>query len=118
MLVCCYSILVIGWLATSLIFSETSPLISTGPLDQSVLSGSKVRLDCISEGIPTPFVLWTSGHDSSPVYQEPGITVSSNGSLIFESVGSSHNGTYTCWAVSSGGASQRHAKLTVIDKEG
>jgi hypothetical protein len=46
------------------------------------------------------------------------VTVSANGSLIFDSVGSSHNGTYTCWAVSSGGASQKHAKLNVTDKKG
>ena len=93
-------------------------MISTGPRDQSVLSGSKVSLDCVGEGVPTPLVLWTRGHDRRPVYQEKGVTIGTNGSLIFESVASSHNGTYTCWAVSSGGASQTQAKLTVTEKKG
>ena len=93
-------------------------MISTGPRNQSVLSGSKVSLDCVGEGVPAPFVMWTSGRESRPVYQEEGVTVSTNGSLIFESVASSHNGNYTCWAVSSGGASQRHAQLVVTDKKG
>jgi hypothetical protein len=110
---CAFSFFILRYL-----FSETSPSISTGPRNQSVLSGSKVRLDCVGEGVPAPFMLWTSGNDSRPVYQEPGVTVSANGSLIFDSVGSSHNGTYTCWAVSSGGASQKHAKLNVTDKKG
>lgn len=100
------------------VFSGTSPLIITGPEDQSVLSGSKVRLDCVGEGVPVPLMMWTSGHDHRPVYQERGVTVGSNGSLLFESVASSHNGTYTCWAVSSRGASQRQANLTVTDKKG
>ena len=99
-------------------FSGDAPLISAGPEDQSVFSGSKVILDCVSKGDPTPFVLWTSGVARRPVYQEKGVTVGTNGSLMFDTVGMSHNGTYTCWAVSSEGASQSQASLTVTPKKG
>ena len=72
----------------------------------------------MSEGVPAPLILWTSGDGHRPVYQERGVTVGSNGSLMFESVDSSLNGTYTCWAVSMGGASQSHVHLTVEAKRG
>ena len=101
-----------------MLFIGNHPQISAGPEDRSVFSGSRARLDCVGEGDPSPLVLWTSGDDRRPVYQERGVTIGTNGSLMFESVGSSHSGMYTCWAVNSGGASQSHAQLTVTEKKG
>ena len=94
---------------------DDTPVISLAPQDQQVLSGSKVKMDCVSEGTPTPLVMWTRG-DKLPVYQDSGISVQDNGSLLFESADMSHDGMYTCWAVSSGGVSKSRALLSVTPK--
>lgn len=85
--------------------------------DQEVLSGSKVRLDCTSEGTPDPVVVWTHG-DTTPVYQGSLVTMATNGSLLFSSADRSHDGLYTCWAISSSGVAKKQARLRVTAKKG
>lgn len=94
---------------------DVSPLISVAPEDQEVLAGTKVKLDCVADGVG---VVWTYG-DGTPLYRDSAISMEKNGSLLFSPADSTHEGVYTCWALSTaGGTSHRQATLRVEAKRG
>lgn len=92
-------------------------MIIVEPQDQEATSGSMVRLDCMSEGVPDPLVVWTHS-DGKPVYQDSVVSVEKNGSLLFASADGTHEGQYTCWAVNSAGVTQKQAHLRVMARRG
>ena len=90
-------------------------MISLAPQDQDVLEGSEVKLDCHSDDDPT--IVWSRGN-GEPVYRDTTVSMEKNGSLLFSSVDSRDEGVYTCWALSSSGATQKQANLRVTAKRG
>ena len=106
---------------------RSRPLFATQPLTQTTISGSSVRLDCVSDAYPPPVIRWKVSRvmtksavmtsSSMAILSSPRIHVLENGSLVIKSVQSEDSGHYTCEASNSVGdrSSETSADLCVYD---
>lgn len=81
------------------------PSIQAGPRVMKVQVGYPVELPCIVRGVPDPVLTWTKDGVGYPV--------SSDGSLVFGTVGLDDEGTYTCTATNTAGQDEARVQLLV-----
>ncbi|XP_074551267.1 matrix-remodeling-associated protein 5-like [Halichoeres trimaculatus] len=93
------------------------------PLDQMVLFGKSLKVDCQASGLPDPAVRWSlpDGTMVNSVLQgeERGrrtrrLTVFDNGTLLVPEVGMGEEGEYTCYAENQGGKDTMKVKVKIM----
>ncbi|XP_033100233.1 Down syndrome cell adhesion molecule-like protein 1 homolog isoform X2 [Anneissia japonica] len=97
---------------------QVIPVITTAPVDATVVTGMPVMLHCQASGKPVPLITWTTpGPDRAPI-QAPSTDSQSvqalgNGSLVIMAITSDQSGTYTCSASNTVGTDTSSAIITV-----
>ncbi|CAJ1079206.1 matrix-remodeling-associated protein 5-like [Xyrichtys novacula] len=93
------------------------------PLNQMVLFGKSLKVDCQASGLPDPAVRWSlpDGTMVNSVLQgeERGrrtrrLTVFDNGTLLVPEVGMGEEGEYTCYAENQGGKDTMKVKVKIM----
>ncbi|KAK3914743.1 Hemicentin-1 [Frankliniella fusca] len=88
-----------------------------GKTNFTVVEGNNVSFDCLSNGSPTPKVIWKF-NDSMPVteHTSPGVVIlpSSRHLLTIPVVRAHHDGIYKCQAINRVGYSHKQFVLNVI----
>ncbi|XP_070694696.1 matrix-remodeling-associated protein 5-like [Pempheris klunzingeri] len=93
------------------------------PLNQMVLFGKPLKVDCQASGLPDPAVHWSlpDGTMVNSVLQGEGrggrarrLTVFDNGTLLVPAVGMGEEGEYTCYAENQGGQDTMKVKVKVM----
>ncbi|XP_041662866.1 matrix-remodeling-associated protein 5-like [Cheilinus undulatus] len=93
------------------------------PLNQMVLFGKPLKVDCQASGLPDPAVRWSlpDGTMVNSVLQgeERGrrtrrLTVFDNGTLLVPAVGMGEEGEYTCYAENQGGRDTMKVKVKIM----
>ncbi|KAM3607585.1 uncharacterized protein V6R79_010332 [Siganus canaliculatus] len=93
------------------------------PLDQMVLLGKPLKVDCQASGLPDPAVRWSlpDGTMVNSVLQGEDrggrarrLTVFDNGTLLVPAVGVREEGEYTCYAENQGGQDTMKVKVKVM----
>uniref|UniRef100_A0A671Z3M1 Ig-like domain-containing protein n=1 Tax=Sparus aurata TaxID=8175 RepID=A0A671Z3M1_SPAAU len=93
------------------------------PINQMVMFGKPLKVDCQASGLPDPAVRWSlpDGTMVNSVLQgeERGgrvrrLTVFDNGTLLVPAVGMGEEGEYTCYAENQGGQDTMKVKVKVM----
>ncbi|XP_035532510.1 matrix-remodeling-associated protein 5-like [Morone saxatilis] len=93
------------------------------PLNQMVLFGKPLKVDCQASGLPDPSVHWSlpDGTMVNSVLQGEDrggrarrLTVFDNGTLLVPAVGMGEEGEYTCYAENQGGQDTMKVKVKVM----
>ncbi|XP_068186094.1 matrix-remodeling-associated protein 5-like [Antennarius striatus] len=93
------------------------------PLNQMVLFGKPLQVDCQASGLPDPAVHWKlpDGTTVNSVLQgehrggrSRRLTVFDNGTLLVPAVGVGEEGEYTCYAENQGGQDSMKVKVKVM----
>ncbi|XP_070770787.1 matrix-remodeling-associated protein 5-like [Enoplosus armatus] len=93
------------------------------PLNQMVLFGKPLKVDCQASGLPDPAVRWSlpDGTMVNSVLQGEDrggrarrLTVFDNGTLLVPAVGMGQEGEYTCYAENQGGQDTMKVKVKVM----
>ncbi|XP_044073289.1 matrix-remodeling-associated protein 5-like isoform X2 [Siniperca chuatsi] len=93
------------------------------PLNQMVLFGNPLKMDCQASGLPDPAVRWSlpDGTMVNSVLQGEDrggrarrLTVFDNGTLLVPAVGIGQEGEYTCYAENQGGQDTMKVKVKVM----
>lgn len=82
------------------------------PQDTVAIIQSKVVLECIANGHPTPRVTWLKDGSPVPLGSE-GYSILGESNLVIHPVSVSHAGTYTCRAAATTRFEEATAKLVV-----
>ena len=82
----------------------------------TLLTGSRIMLDCQATGSPEPYIIWMNG--SRPVYESRNAKVMENGTLMMMDVKERDSGQYTCRAASSAGVREVSVEISVQAREG
>ncbi|XP_077188775.1 hemicentin-1 isoform X2 [Paroedura picta] len=88
---------------------------STGPSERSVVLHKPVKLQCISNGIPTPSITWLK--DGRPVNTaRENIRLESSGRILQIARALVEDaGRYTCVATNAAGEAQQHIRLHIYE---
>ncbi|XP_048583436.1 hemicentin-2 isoform X2 [Nematostella vectensis] len=92
---------------------DGSPTIARIADNATVLTGSRLTIDCVATGVPKPSIIWRKdGREliGAGSYMAPG-----NGSLLIQQVAASHHGVFTCTATNPVGEDSVSSNIRVVD---
>ncbi|EDO32296.1 predicted protein, partial [Nematostella vectensis] len=90
---------------------DGSPTIARIADNATVLTGSRLTIDCVATGVPKPSIIWRKdGREliGAGSYMAPG-----NGSLLIQQVAASHHGVFTCTATNPVGEDSVSSNIRV-----
>ncbi|XP_078492117.1 neogenin [Ciona intestinalis] len=95
--------------------ANTSPIFVRKPKNHSVIIGTHVYMDCLSEGNPNPVMTWYKDGIKLDFNSQSSIVHVGVAGLLIRNTSSSHSGRYTCVATNRNGRSDTTSLLVVSD---
>ena len=94
--------------------SDIVPVQATVGSAITALSGSRITIACLADGIPTPTVAWNRGEELLHTSSTGNKTAVSSGILTIANATTDDTGEYLCTAMSEVGVDRESSKVTVI----
>ncbi|XP_055367591.1 hemicentin-1 [Betta splendens] len=90
---------------------QVPPVLSVPRVEETVVLGRPVSLECVADGQPQPEVTWHK--DRRPVVDSTHMHIFANGTLAIPSTQRSHAGLYTCTAKNVAGRASHDIRLLI-----